>query len=70
MNRETPEMVETMTASEVARILHTTPRAVIKSILNQTMPIGPAQAPEKEGENYNCTIIKERFWKYVKGELR
>ena len=66
MNRETPE---TMTATEVAQIIGTTPRKVILSILNGTMPIGAAQAPVNGEGCYNCTIIKERLDKWLKGEL-
>ena len=66
MNRETPE---TMTATAVAKLIGTTPRKVILSILNGTMPIGAAQAPETPEGSYNCTIIKERFEKWHKGEL-
>lgn len=66
MNRESPE---TMTATEVAKLIGTSPRKVILSILNGTMPIGAAQAPETPDGAYNCTIIRERLEKWLKGEL-
>lgn len=60
--------MELVPVEEVAKELHTAHRAVVKAILNGTLPIGMAIAPE-DGGRYIARIPKERWEKWKKGNL-
>ena len=59
--------VELIAVGDVAKELHWTHRKVIQAILNRTLPIGTAVAPE-EGEHFQARIPKARWeaWKNAK----
>lgn len=60
--------MELIPVEEVAKELHTAHRAVVKAILNGTLPIGMATEPE-DGGRYIARIPKERWEKWKKGNL-
>lgn len=61
--------IETIPTVEAAKALGMSHRKLIAAILNGTCPIGAVAEPQVEGEHYSIKIYKERFEKYVKGEL-
>lgn len=62
------DIVETMSAQEVAKILGTSPLKVKHAILNGTMPIGMV-AREDNSTQDRTIIIKKRFERWTAGEL-
>jgi len=62
-------MSEILTASEVGKELHLTPRQVMIGIQNGSMPIGVVIPPEKEGELWKARIIRKRYQMWLNGEI-
>lgn len=61
--------IETLSPLEVCKSLNLTHRKLITAMLNGTLPIGAVAEPQGEGERYVVKIYKNRYEKYVKGEL-
>ena len=62
--------IETIPAAKVCKALNLSHRRLIVAILNGTLPIGAVAEPQSEGEHYVVRIYKERYEKYVRGELK
>lgn len=61
--------IETIPAEQACKALNLSHRRLIVAILNGTLPIGAVAEPQNEGEHYVVRIYKERYEKYVRGEL-
>lgn len=61
--------IETMPTSEAAKALGLSHRKLVTAMLNGTVPIGAVIQPQFEGEKYCVRVYRDRFEKYVKGEL-
>lgn len=55
--------------TEVAKALHVSHRRVIMMILNGTLPIGGVAEPDDDFGHYSVAISRERFEKWMRGEL-
>ena len=62
-------MLDLVPLNEVAKALKWEGRRVCVAILNGTLPIGAAYAPQKEGEQYAARIPRERWEKWKSGNL-
>lgn len=60
---------EIMPVADIAKYYGTTHRIVVLMMLNGTLPIGPAVAPETDGGHYVARPMRSRWEAYKRGEL-